>query len=604
MEILSLKNSYEGPWCICGDFNIIKSTEEKIGDNLDYSGMALFIDFINSMELVNLPLSGGLFTWSDNRAFPTMCHLDRFLVSDDIMLKFPAVIQRVLPRSTSDHNPISLSVNQSDWGPKPFKLFSHWLENKDFISHLQESWKQIQDFALPNTSLFDKIKKLKHSIKAWQEQHHEDDSKRILQLENDIDQMEKVAEQRQLNIFEKANYSALKSDLWKLRLREEQSWLQKSRLKWTQLGDRNTRFFHLTASNRIRVNCIQHLQCNGFTTDDPNIIKNEVVPHFSNFFKKQDTLKLRQFNCPLNSISPEQKLQLEAPFTEDEIWNAVQQCDGNKAPGPDGFNMDIFKKQWSIFKTDIISFMAEFFRTGKLNPKFNALFITLVPKVSSPSSIAQYRPISLVGSAYKILAKVLAVKLKSVINSVVGNNQFAFVKGRQILDCSLIANELVYSINKSKKAGFLFKADFEKAFDSVDWNYLDFIMKIMGFGAKWRKWIHQCISTASISVLLNGSPSHQFKTHRGLRQGCLLSPFLFNIVVESLSSLFHQAVAKGLFEGIKIENTHTIISHLQFADDTFYSVAPNLISSKTLPGSLEFFKLFSASKLTLRKAVS
>ena len=151
--------------------------------------------------------------------------------------------------------------------------------------------------------------------------------------------------------------------------------------------------------------------------------------------------------------------------------------------------------------------MEDFYASGSFNKNFNVSFITLVTKCCGPSKLSDFRPISLVSSIYKILSKVLANRLKKVMSFIIGLFQFSFIKGRQILDCSIITNEIVDWLRKSNSGGLLFKVDFEKAFNSVNWVYLDFIMSLMGFSSKWRGWIHQCLSTASISVLVNGSPT-------------------------------------------------------------------------------------------------
>ena len=152
----------------------------------------------------------------------------------------------------------------------------------------------------------------------------------------------------------------------------------------------------------------------------------------------------------------------------------------------------------------------------------------------------------LVGCIYKILSKVLANRLRLVVDEVVGANQFAFVRGRQILDCSLVANEIIDGIRRSGSSGLLLKVDFEKAYDSVDWFFLDFVLEKMGFEKKWRKWIQACVSTVSLSVLVNGAPTRQFNIKRGLRQGCPLSPLLFNLVVEALSVVMDKSFSLDL----------------------------------------------------------
>ena len=173
------------------------------------------------------------------------------------------------------------------------------------------------------------------------------------------------------------------------------------------------------------------------------------------------------------------------------------------------------------------------------------------------------------GCLYKILAKLLANRLRQVMGTVISDTQSAFVKHRQILDGILVANEVVDEARKLKKELLLFKVDFEKAYDSVDWGYLDEVMGKMMFPTLRRKWMRECISTATASVLVNGSPTDEFQMERGLRQGDPLSPFLFLLAAEGLNVLMTSAVNLNLFTGYFI-GTHnpTMLSHLQFADDT------------------------------------
>jgi hypothetical protein len=182
-----------------------------------------------------------------------------------------------------------------------------------------------------------------------------------------------------------------------------------------------------------------------------------------------------------------------------------------------------------------------------LSRGINNTFIALIPKIDSPQGLNDFRPISLVGSLYKILAKVLANRLKQVVGAVVSDTQITFVKNRQILDGILIANEVVDEARKTKKELMLFKVDFEKAYDSVDWGYLDEVMKKMAFPVLWRKWIKECVSTATASVLVNGSPTEEFPMQRGLRQGDPLSPFLFLLAAEGMNVLMSSVVENNVF---------------------------------------------------------
>jgi hypothetical protein len=148
-------------------------------------------------------------------------------------------------------------------------------------------------------------------------------------------------------------------------------------------------------------------------------------------------------------------------------------------------------------------FFAEFHRHGRLTKGLNSTFIALIPKKENPQRLADFRPISLVSSLYKIMSKVLANKLRKVVCKVVYESQTTFVQGRQILDEILIANEIADDARRIKKDLLLFQVDFEKAYDWVDWRFLGDVMIKMNFLLLWCKWIFECVTIASASVLAN-----------------------------------------------------------------------------------------------------
>ncbi|KAK2433359.1 hypothetical protein QL285_018637 [Trifolium repens] len=249
-------------------------------------------------------------------------------------------------------------------------------------------------------------------------------------------------------------------------------------------------------------------------------------------------------------------------------------------------------------------FVCEFHRNGKLTKGLNSTFIALIPKIESPQRLNDFRPISLVGSLYKILAKVLANRLRLVVGSVVSEAQTAFVKSRQILDGVLIANEVVDEARRSKKELLLFKVDFEKAYDSVDWKYLDEVMGKIAFPVLWRKWIKECVSTATASVLVNGSPTEEFPLERGLRQGDPLSPFLFLLAAEGLNVLMEAVVEHNLFTGFRVGQQEPVeVSHLQFADDTLLIGAKSWANVRALRAVLAIFESMSGLKVNFNKSM-
>lgn len=159
---------------------------------------------------------------------------------------------------------------------------------------------------------------------------------------------------------------------------------------------------------------------------------------------------------------------------------------------------------------------------------------------------------------------------------IIDDTQSAFLEGRQLLDSVLVENEAIDEAREKKKACLIFKVDYEKAYDSVDWNFVWNMMRGLGFCEQWIGWTRGCIQSASISVLVNGNPTEEFRMEKGLRQGDPLAPFLFLMVAEGLSGMMRQAQKENLFKGLKVGQEEVEVSLLQYADDTLFIGEPTI----------------------------
>ncbi|KAJ9555268.1 hypothetical protein OSB04_009882 [Centaurea solstitialis] len=396
---------------------------------------------------------------------------------------------------------------------------------------------------------------------------------------------------------------ALKRQRW-LELEKKKVVLekQKAKPKWILEGDENSKMFHAVIKHRERKNLIRGLSTPEGWVEDPEKIKEFFFDFFRSKFDSNrvggPTLGTRFFK----KLSVEEACSLERPFEEGEVWEAIKSCGGDKSPGPDGFTFGFFKAFWETIKGDLLRALEWFWEKGELGRGCNASFLTLIPKVDAPSNLGEFRPISLIGSFYKILAKILAERIKGVMGKIINSSQSAFIKGRYILDGILVANEVVDFVKKKKNAGFIFKVDFEKAYDSVEWFFLLDCLKKMGFGAKWVSWIEACLKSSSVSVLVNGSPTKEFPMKRGLRQGDPLAPFLFLIIAEGLHILMDNAEKKVVFEGIKVGKLECSVSHLQYADDVIFFGKWKAANFRNLLNILECFHELSGLKINVRKS--
>ncbi|KAM2481186.1 hypothetical protein PS1_004717 [Malus domestica] len=239
-----------------------------------------------------------------------------------------------------------------------------------------------------------------------------------------------------------------------------------------------------------------------------------------------------------------------------------------------------------------------------LNPgSLNSTHIVLVPKVPNPETVTQFRPISLCNYSYKILSKVLANRMKVTLPDLISPTQNAFVAGRQIQDSIGIAHELFHFLKGRKAKGKFemgIKLDMEKAYDRVEWDFLDAVMEKMGLCNEWRRIIIGCVSSVHFDVLVNGQPSMTFSPLRGLRQGNSLSPYLFILVGEVLSRMIQDAVNHNLLEGVRFGCSGPIISHMFFADDTLIFLRTNEKNCRNIIQLLELY--CEVSKVNLNKS--
>ncbi|GJZ26721.1 RNA-directed DNA polymerase, eukaryota [Tanacetum coccineum] len=490
-----LINSVEAAWIVFGDFNVVRNQEERSGSSFNVGEENVFNDFISRVGLFDFPLGGRRFTRfgkNGNKA----SKLDRFLVSNNFFDCWNDASVLVLCRSFSDHCPLLLKVGSPNFGPKPFRIFDKWIGDPDFSNLISNSWVLPSAVLTPDLVLKNKLKNLRQVIKTWTYTKVSAPNKIRDDIISHLSDWDVKAEDGLINDLK-----------------------QKCRLRWAVEGDENSKFFHSLLQCKYSKFNLKGVHINGVWCDSPEMIKEAAVDHFSLRFK-ENPIPRPYFNSPLfRRLSLMDANSLEATITMDELKEAVWGCAGCKAPGPDGFNFNFIKNYWETLKFDFWNCVKYFESTGNIANGCNPSFIVLIPKKGDPLGFSDYRPISLIGCVYKVISKILANRLSKVISSVIGPNQTAFIAGRQILDGCLIANEIIRTASLEKLKLLLFKVDFEKAFDSVNWNFLQDIMRQMGFGAKWRKWMASCLSSASISILVNGSPSKEFKLERGLPLG-------------------------------------------------------------------------------------
>lgn len=224
-------------------------------------------------------------------------------------------------------------------------------------------------------------------------------------------------------------------------------------------------------------------------------------------------------------------------------------------PRTDGFNPAFFQKHWDLVGGDVFHACVSWLRAGIFPEGLNHTIVTLIPKCDNPQSVKELRPISLCNVLFKILSKVLSNRLKRILPGLVDKAQSAFVSGRAIQDNVIIAFEAIHAMKNRRKGGkgdMALKIDISKAYDRVDWSYLEKILRKFGFVDQWIRWMMMFVKTVTYSIRVNEDFIGPIFPQRGLRQGDPLSPYLFILCVEGLSSPFNHACSNDQLHGNKI----------------------------------------------------
>jgi hypothetical protein len=296
--------------------------------------MVEFSEFIFDQALIDLPLVGGRSTWSN-------CHswsrIDRFLLSSDWEEYFSEVSQRRMPRLLSDHYPLLLDCGIERRGRGSFKFENMWLQAEGFEELVKGWWRSYVYEGSPSYVFARKLKALKHDLKQWNEEVFGNVGANKKKLENDLCELDLIAEERPLSDEEILKRDESSRNLEQHVFLEEVSWRQKSRALWLKEGDSNTKFFHRLANSHRRHNMIEALVVDGQLTEDRTVIKDHIVEFYAKLYSEQYQWRPRVDDLSFSSIDEEDRIWLERKFEEDEIWAVIQNFKGDKAPGPDGF---------------------------------------------------------------------------------------------------------------------------------------------------------------------------------------------------------------------------------------------------------------------------
>ena len=520
----SLKDKFNLPWLCCGDFNeILFNYEKEGGPPRAERSMEKFRQTLEDCDFQDLGFVGDAFTWRNHHhivASYTKERLDRAVANNTWRGRFPLVRVTNGDQRHSDHRPIIVDVGERElrrW-EKPLEVMkkfeAKWLEEEECTMKVEESWVAAMEGG--NTTLVEVQRKVLEELWDWDRNVLGELEKRISKAKRELEKCRRRSiSQDQVN-----REHILRYKLERLQDQQHVYWKQRAHTAWLTKGDRNTKYFHAYASERRRKNYVRRLKEDGGGVVEGRRLKNYIANQYQNLFLScagghDDEV----IDCVQSRVTQEMNEDLSAPFTDDEVWSALQSIGDLKAPGADGMPSVFYKRFWPFLGDQVKREVLAVLNGGEMPQGWNDTIIVLIPKTKAPEKLKDLRPISLCNVLYKIVSKVIANRLKKVLPDIISLSQSAFVPGRMITDNVLLAYELTHYLNKKRQGSngvVAIKLDMSKAYDRVEWSFLQKMLKKMGFQERWINLIMKCVSTVSYRIKVNGEYTEQFFPQRGL----------------------------------------------------------------------------------------
>ena len=425
------------------------------------------------------------FTWKRLLPVKIFCRLDFFLISANTS----ELVSRccILPGYMTDHSAIVLDINliKHKRGPGFWKLNCSFLQNEDYKEGIKDSIiKTVGDN--PDTApglLWDTIKM---NIRGYTIQYSARKKKSkfniITALERRLTNLEQDSFNRNKENSDR-EIAEIRAELDDIISTNAVGAIIRSRVRWVEEGEKTTKFFLNLEKRNYENKCINSLQVDGQLINKQNDILRELTLFYQNLYtsKKEDDEYVDNdlLNLNLPSLSAEASMEINTPITEDELLETIKSSSKNKAPGSDGLPVEFYCTFWDNIKYHMMNYLMESFTNGILPLTCRQGIIRLLPKKDNNRLfLKNWRPLTLLNSDYKCLAKIIANRIKKVLKTIIDNDQTGFIKGRYIgQNITKLLDIMDYTDNEHIPA-LLISIDYEKAFDTIEWETIDTAFKL------------------------------------------------------------------------------------------------------------------------------
>ena len=545
------------------------------------------------------------FTWSKISPF-IFCRLDYWLISDSLH----DLVTRVdmIGSIKTDHSAIVLELKEIEEnckGPGFWKLNTSLLANPEYVKTITSelpTWVEEANDLSNNRIKWDWLKfKIKMSSIAFSKKMSRERRKLEEELNSKYQDALNKFQQNPSNVT-KQEVELLKSELEALYDQKVEGIIVRSRARWHEHGEKNSKYFlNLEKSNHIKKH-IRKLYISGTISTDPFQIMDAQKLFYSKLYQRQQTnhnsAEAKRFldNPSISKLSEEQWTSCEGKITIEECEGILGSFQMGKTPGNDGIPIEFYKTFWPLIGDYMVKSFNEAYDNKEMSSSQRQAIITLIEKKGKDRNyLENWRPISLTNVDAKIASKVIAARIIPVLPEIITSTQTGYVKGRFIGEAVRSIIDVMDYTKEQNIPGILLFIDFEKAFDSLDWNFMLKCLNVFGFGPSLIRWIETFYTNISSCVLNNGLCSQYFEVQRGVRQGDPLSPYLFIIAAEILAIAIQTNTD---IQGLKIGKEEFKL--VQYADDLTVFV-PNVACAQLVFHLLDQFRFCSGLKVNYTK---
>jgi hypothetical protein len=557
------------------------------------------------------------YTWISNTTPKIMCRLDFILKSDSLQGYYEDT--DIVPGYLTDHSctTMKLKIHDNPRG-RGFWKYNKTLNQdaqlkEDLKKTVEETIKENQE--ANDSILWDLLKcKLRGAcirravtINRAKKNRQETLTIHLAAKESKIQQeIMKNSEQSIITELERERNN-IQTELDDLITERTRGAALRSRTEWYEEGNKASKLFLNLEKSKGNSKTIKKLRkkTGEITTNKDEILDTETKFYkelFTSTITNKDKETIQEENSMFDIKGKKLKLenhdQLTKPIEELEIWNIIKNNPPEKSPGTDGFNNEFYKEHWPIIGKYVINSINHGLNRGQLCLSQRRGIISLIPKPQKDlEELKNWRPITLLNQDYKYLTKAIANRIQHLLPEIINTDQGGFVPGRYI-GCNIqrVMNTIEVCKEQQLK-GALINIDFEKAFDTLEWDHMLKSLKCLNFPQKTIEWIKTIYTNIETCIINNGFTTEYLKPERGVRQGCPLSPYLFIITMEIFNRWIKNKIQTSGLEDNRKNNY--LIS--QFADDTSFALKANKDSIHTLFRTLKQYSSISGLKLNLTK---